>query len=277
MKSIAIALISAFILASCGEQKPAETTETTVTPAPMAIIEQTVTYTSDTTNLIGFVAYDSSDTVKRPVILVVPEWWGVNDYTKSRVRQLAELGYFAIAVDVYGNGKIAANPQEAMALAGPFYQNPKLAQSRLNAALAKALTYAQADSSKTAAIGYCFGGSMVLNAAKLGSNLGGVVSFHGGLEGVQPDKKLLRAKVLVCHGNADSFVPEAQVSGFKKQMDSINADYKIIRYDSATHAFTNPAADETAKKFSMPIAYNAAADKKSWEDMKVFLESVFRR
>src|SRR6476660_7972980 len=176
-----------------------------------------------------------------------------------RAKQLAQLGYLAMTADMYGDGKIADNPEEAQKAATPFYANPKMGKERLDAALAKAKTYPQADTTQTAAIGYCYGGYVVLNAAKLGSDLDGVVSFHGGLNGVAPVKKLLKAKLLVCHGGADKLVPQSDVAAFKKSMDSVGADYKFIVYPNATHAFTNPASTANGKKFNMPIEYNAAA------------------
>lgn len=235
-----------------------------------------ISYSSDSAALTGFVAYDSNSTAKRPVVLIVHEWWGLNDYVKGRAKQLAELGYLAIAVDMYGDGKKGTNPEEAATLAGPFYQNPGFAKSRFDAAVAKIKTFSQADTTKMAAIGYCFGGSVVLNVARLGEDLKGVVSFHGNLVGVPADKNLLKAKVLVCHGNEDQFVKAEEVATFKKQMESINADYTFKAYDGATHAFSNPAATEWGKKFMIPIAYNAAADKASWNEMKAFLEKIFK-
>jgi dienelactone hydrolase len=237
---------------------------------------ENITYKSDTVILNGFLAYRDDQGARKPAILIVPEWWGVTEYTRGRARQLAELGYVAMVVDFYGNGKVAANPEEANALATPFYKDPALAKTRIDAALTKLKEYVDADTSQVAAIGYCFGGSMVLNAAKMGENLKGVVSFHGGLAGVSPKKELLKAKILVCHGEADSFVPQAQVDQFKKSLDSINADYVFKSYPNATHAFTNPEADENARKFNMPIAYNAAADSASWNDMKTFLGTIFK-
>ncbi len=224
----------------------------------------------------GFIAYDSRIEGKRPAILIVPEWWGLNDYPKNRARQLAALGYIAMAIDMYGNGKIAADPTEAQALAGTFYQNPQLGKTRLDAALRKVKEYGQTDPAHVAAIGYCFGGSVVLNSAKLGSDLKGVVSFHGGLAGVRPDKNILKAKILVCHGGSDNFVPQKDLDVFKHQLDSVGADYTVKVYPNATHAFTNPAATETGKKFNMPIEYNADADKNSWNDMKLFFDSLFK-
>ena len=242
----------------------------------LVIKEENITYTADGKTFNAFVAYDENTKGKRPGILVIHEWWGLNDYPKMRARQLAELGYIAMAIDVYGNGKVAANPKEAQDLATPFYKEPQLGKTRLSAALKKLKTFSQTDANKIAAIGYCFGGSLVLNSAKLGENLNGVVSFHGGLAGVAPDKKLLKSKVLVCHGGNDKFVSQKEVDAFKHQMDSIGADYTFKVYPNATHAFTNPAATKTGKQFDMPIEYNAEADKNSWNDMKSFLNKVLK-
>jgi len=182
-----------------------------------------------------------------------------------------------MATDMFGNGKIAANPTEAQELSTPFYQNPKLGEERLNAALNKIKGYSQTDPNNIAAIGYCFGGAIVLNSAKLGIPLKGVVSFHGGLVGVAPKKELLKAKILVCHGAADKFVNQQAVDEFKHQMDSVGADYTFKVYANATHAFTNPDATATGKKFNMPIEYNPQADKDSWNDMKTFFAGLFKK
>jgi dienelactone hydrolase len=195
---------------------------------------------------------------------------------KGRVKQLAELGYLAIAVDMYGDGKMGNNPDEAGKLAMPFYQDPVLAKSRFDAALAKIKTYSQADTAKIAAIGYCFGGGMVLNVARLGEHLNGVVCFHGSLIGTPADKNLLKAKILVCHGADDQFVKPEEVTAFKKQMDSIGADYTFKQYTGATHAFSNPGATAMGEKFKIPIAYNAVADSASWNDMKEFFGKIFK-
>lgn len=265
-----------FLLALLAISCTDESAGTTESNAPAAMKEEQVSFTSDTVNMNGFVVYKDSGSAKKPVIIVVPEWWGLNDYVKNRARQLAELGYVAMAIDVYGDEKTAASPDEAMKLAGPFYADPALTKSRLDAAIAKARTLPQADTSKMAAIGYCFGGTVVLNAAKLGADLDGVVSFHGALAGPAPDKRLLKAQILVCHGAADGFVPVADSLSFRAGLDSIGAVYQFKSYTGAKHAFTNPEADSTAKKYSMDIAYNEAADKASWEDMKLFFERIFR-
>jgi dienelactone hydrolase len=241
-----------------------------------SIKSESVTYTDGVTTMIGFIAYDSSNTKKRPAILIAPEWWGVTDYTRNRAKQLAALGYVAFVVDYYANGTVATNPTDAVALATPYYKDPQLAKKRFDAALATVKKYGDVDNDKIAALGYCFGGSMVLNAAKMGEDLKGVVSMHGGYIGVPLDKNLLKAKVLACHGADDQFIKAAEVATFKKQMDSIGADYKFIDYPGATHAFSNPEATALGKKFNMPIAYNEAADKDSFQAMTEFFERIFK-
>ena len=183
--------------------------------------------------------------------MVVHEWWGLNDYTKSRVKQLAELGYYAFAVDMFGNGKTVDNPTDAQAMVTPFYMDPTFGKARFDAGLAKALSSAAADSANVAAIGYCFGGTQVLNAALLGAKLNGAVSFHGGLETAPVNKDLLKARVLVLNGEADPMVPADQVAAFQQKMDSIGANYKLINYPGATHAFTNPKATQVGQKFNI--------------------------
>lgn len=234
-----------------------------------------VSYKDGDITLKGYVAYNEKQKGKRPAIVVVPEWWGNNDYTRMRARMLAELGYIAIAADMYGDGKIAANPTDAQAFATPFYKDPQLGKSRIAAAVKKLLEYPQADAGKMAATGYCFGGSMVLNAAKLGMDFKGVVSFHGGLAGVPASPGTTKANILVCHGAADKFISAEELKNFRDNLDAVKAPYTFKSYEGATHAFSNPNATPTGKKFNMPIEYNEAADKQSWEDMKVFLNGIF--
>lgn len=238
--------------------------------------EETISYKTDTIEAKGYLVFNENSTEKMPAILVVHEWWGLNDYAKNRAKQLAEMGYVAMAVDMYGNAQQGSDPKQAQALATPFYKNPVLAKTRLDAALQILKQNPMVDTTKIAAIGYCFGGYVVLNSAKQGVKLNGVVSFHGNLSGVNPNKDLLSAKVLVCHGGADKFISQQEIDAFKKSMDSIHADYTFISYDSATHAFTNPMATEMGKKFNLPIEYNEKADKKSWVDMKDFFAQIFK-
>ncbi|RYZ29719.1 MAG: dienelactone hydrolase family protein [Chitinophagaceae bacterium] len=239
----------------------------------LSVKEDQVSYDANGTTLKSYVAYDDNKKGPRPIVLIVPEWWGLTDYPRMRAKQLAEMGYLAMAVDMYGDGKLAENPNDAQSAAMPFYQDPQLGKARLDAALAKAKSLPQADTTQVVAIGYCFGGSMVLNYAKMGAPVAGVVSFHGGLEGVPPQKGT-KAQFLVCHGAADNFVPEQQVAAFKKSMDSAGLNYTFKVYDSATHAFTNPDATAKGQKFNMPIKYNGAADTASWNDMKAFFGRI---
>lgn len=244
---------------------------------PTDIREEAVTYTAGGVTLKGYVAYDASITGKRPAILIVHEWWGLNDYPKMRARKLAELGYIAMAADVFGDGKIATNPTDAQELTTPFYKDPMLAKGRLDAAVKKIKEYKQTDSENIAVIGYCFGGYIALNYAKQGADLKGAVSFHGGYGGSPFDKNLLKAKVLICHGASDKFASQRDAESFKHKLDSIGADNTLKIYPNAMHAFTNPASTEVGKKFNLPIAYNADADRDSWKDMKVFFGRIFKK
>jgi dienelactone hydrolase len=238
--------------------------------------EEIVSYQLNGSAMNNFVVYDDNRDGKRPAVLVIHEWWGLNDYAKMRARELAKLGYIAMAVDMYGNGKSADNPVDAQNLAMPFYQNPSLAKPIFDAALTKLKAFSQTDSAKLAAIGYCFGGAQVLNLARMGEDLKGVVSFHGNLAVTTPDKKLLKADILVCHGAADPYVPQEEVIKFKKQMDSIGAKYTFKAYEGALHAFTNPNATAIGEKFKISVKYDAAADADSWNDMKVFFSKIFQ-
>lgn len=268
-------LIAITAMIACGDQSSPQATQPTGSKQP-GIKEENVSYTGDNTTMRGFIAFDSSSDAKRPAVLIIPEWWGLNDYPKMRARELAKLGYIAMAMDMYGEGLITDSPSVAGKLATPYYSNPQKALARIQAALATLKNYSQTDTGKVAAIGYCFGGGMVLNAARLGEPLKGVVSFHGSLIGTPANKDLLKAKILVCHGADDPFVKKEEVDQFKKQMDSIDADLTFKAYPGAVHAFTNPNATEMGKKWNIPIAYNAAADSASWKDMQSFFDRIFK-
>jgi len=266
----------AFAACNNEEKKSEPETATVTAPKEPKYREENVSYAGDNISMNGYVVYDENKEGIRPAVIVVPEWWGLNDYPKRRARELAELGYIAIAIDMYGDGKVADNPDSASKYATPFYKDPQMAKRRFDAALAKLKTYSQADTTKIAAIGYCFGGAQVLNMARLGENLRGVVSFHGNLMGVPADKNTLKAAILVCHGAADTFVSAGELASFKKEMDNVGANYTFRAYEGAVHAFTNPAATEIGKKFKLNIAYNAAADSASWQDMKAFFGKIFQ-
>lgn len=241
----------------------------------MAVKEEAVTYDLDGQSFKSYVTYHESRQGKRPVVLVIPEWWGLTEYPRMRAKMLAEMGYLAMAVDMYGDGQLAENPKDATAASRPFYDDPQLGKARMDAAFAKLKSMPMADTSQVVAIGYCFGGTMVLNYAKMGGPVNGVVSFHGGLEGPKPQNGT-KAQFLICHGSADGFVPQPQVDAFRKSMDSAGLSYTFKVYPDATHAFTNPNATEKGKQFNLPIAYNGAADTASWNDMKAFFSKIIR-
>jgi len=238
--------------------------------------EASVVYTIDSLKMTSYVVYDENVQGKRPAILVIHEWWGLNDYAKRRARQLAELGYIAMAVDMYGNNRMGNDPGAAQALAMPYFMDPQMTKKVFDSAVSQFKKYEQVDQTKMAGIGYCFGGGVLLTITRLGEPLNGIVSFHGTLPEVPANKDLTKAETLVCNGEADTFVPKEAIAKFKKQMDSIGAKYTFKDYPGALHAFTNPEATEKGKKFDLQIAYNAAADTASWNDMKEFFARIFR-
>jgi len=226
--------------------------------------------------LKGYLATDTSLKGKRPGVLVVHEWWGLNDYARKRARMLAELGYTALAVDMYGKGRQAGHPEQAGAFAGAVMQHFDVGAARFNAALELLKQQPEVDPTRIAAIGYCFGGGVVLNMARQGADLKGVASFHGSLAAVRPaEKGAIKAKILVLTGADDTMVPTAQVAAFNEEMQAAGADFQVISYPGARHSFTNPDADRIAKEFKLPIAYNSTADKASWEELKKFFGEIF--
>jgi dienelactone hydrolase len=226
----------------------------------------------------GYLAYDESVKGKRPGVLVVHEWWGLNDYARRRARMLAELGYAALAVDMYGEGKQAMHPDDAKAFSSELMKNFDSAKARFIAGMEFLKQQASVDPTRIAAIGYCMGGGVVLNMARQGVDLKGVASFHGSLTPVKPAQPgTVKAKILVLNGADDKFIPLEQIEAFKQEMKSAGADFRFISYPGAVHSFTNPGADELAKKYNMPIAYNAQADKKSWDELKKFLTMIFMK
>ncbi|NIR59894.1 MAG: dienelactone hydrolase family protein [Gammaproteobacteria bacterium] len=237
-----------------------------------------VTYDADGTALEGFLAYDADlDVAQRPGVLVVHEWWGHNEYVRRRARMLAELGYTALALDMYGKGRQARHPDEAGEMASQVRRNLDLATRRFEAALELLRGHGTTDPTDMAAIGYCFGGGIVLEMARAGVELDAVASFHGTLAPRQPARPgAVNAQVLVLHGADDPFVSDEQVAQFKAEMERAGVDYRFISYEGAKHAFTNPRADEYAEEFDLPLAYDAEADRKSWAELTRFLEQVFR-
>lgn len=245
--------------------------------AQAAIQSQVIEYKIDGESYTGYLAYDDAITGERPGVLVVHEWWGHTDYVRSRADKLAELGYTALALDMYGTGKVADHPDDALKFMKVVSENQALAEKRFNAAYVLLQADNHVDAERIAAIGYCFGGSTVLNVARQNSvDLAGVVSFHGGLATQAPaEKGRLTTPILVLNGAADPMVPPEQVAGFESEMKNAGADYRLVSYEGAVHGFTNPGATLLGERFNMPLAYDEVADKDSWQQMQVFLERVF--
>jgi len=243
------------------------------------VVTKPVAYEHAGVKLEGYLAYDDAKVAadrKAPGVLVVPEWWGLNDYTKSRAEQVAKLGYVAFATDMYGAGVTTTDPKKAGELAGQFYGKPLMAE-RAQAGLDQLMASGLVEAGHVAAIGYCFGGSTVQALAYSGAPLAGIVSFHGGLIPVPEDAAAKnKAKILVCHGAVDPFISKEQLEAFTKSMNDGKFDYQFISYAGAIHAFTNPGADKIAEAAGLKgIGYNAAADKRSWAHMKTFFKELF--
>ena len=235
--------------------------------------ETPVAYKDGDQELEGYLAYDSSRQGKRPGVLIVHEWWGLNDYPKHRAQQLAGLGYIAFAADIYGKGVVATNQETAGKLAGQLKADREVLRRRVAAALDVLKANPRVDTSRIAAIGYCFGGTCVLELARGGADLAGVVSFHGGLDTPHPEATAKpKAAILACHGANDTYVTPEAVEAFWKEMKGCDADWQLNVYAGAVHSFTNPDSGNDPSK---GVAYNATADKRSWADMLQFFNRIF--
>jgi len=246
------------------------------TSALAALKEEPVTYKDGETTMKGFIVYDDAKKGKRPGIVLVHEWWGITKHMHNEARRFAQKGYTAFIADMYGDGKTADNPKDAGTLAGGVMKNPQGMQGRFNAARAVLARHSTVDGTKIGAAGYCFGGTVALNMARAGADLAGVAAFHAGLGTNTPAPSSVKAKVLVLNGADDPLIKPDQVDAFKKDMDAARADYRIINYPGAVHAYTNPEATETGKKFNMPVAYNAKADKEAKAEADKFFAAAFR-
>jgi len=234
----------------------------------------TVEYKHGDTTLKGFLAYDDAVKGKRPGVLVVHEWWGLNDYAKRRAEMLAQLGYIAFAADMYGDGFTTTSAEEAGKRSGEFRTNRALGRERVTAALDVLRKNDLCDPRRIAAIGYCFGGTVVLELARSGADIAGVVSFHAGLGTPMPAKPgVVKAKVLACHGADDTFESADEIAAFQKEMRDAGVDWQMMYYGGALHSFTNPDA---GKAGIAGVAYNERADKRSWEAMKQFFTEIFK-
>lgn len=247
----------------------------TSSAAPGEVKTETIVYQDGNVKLEGFLAYDSeTQTAKAPGVLVVHQWMGLTDYEKRRCRELAALGYVAFALDIYGQGVRPASTKEAGAQATIYKTDRQLYRRRLNLGLEQLKARTNVDAKKCGAIGYCFGGTGVLELVRSGADVEGVVSFHGGLDSPTPqDGKQITAEILVCHGQDDPFVPAADIAAFKKELNDADVKYEMIVYPGAVHSFTQPMAGNDNSKGA---AYNAQADKKSWASMKEFFSRLLK-
>lgn len=245
-----------------------------LTAAEAKIVTQTVEYTQDGTVMRGFLAYDDGLKGKRPGVLVVHEWWGLNDFARERARKLAGLGYVALAADIYGGGATTRDREEAGKLAGALRGNPDLLRARAQAALKVLAADPRVDPKRLAAIGFCFGGTTVLELAYSGADLAGVVSFHGGLPKARPDDlKRVKAAVLVLHGADDPHVSPADIAAFEQAMRQSGADWQMVCFGGAVHGFTNPAAGDNP---ASGVAFNPRAARRSWRYMQEFFRDIWR-
>lgn len=246
-------------------------------PAFAAVIGKPVQYQADGITMKGYIAYDDAKKGKRPGVLIIHEWWGLNGYARKRADMLAKQGYLAMAVDMYGIGKTADHPKDAGAFAEAVNKDPAGALARFKAAMATLEQQPLMDDKKLAAIGYCFGGGQVLNMARAGLPLKGVVSFHGSLATDNPARPgQIKAKVRVFTGAADPMAPPETVTAFEKEMQDVEAAYKLVSYPGAMHSFTNPDADKLGKEFNLPLKYDAAADHDSWTQTLAFFKEIFK-
>jgi dienelactone hydrolase len=243
------------------------------TEAQAKLVTQTVTYKQDGAECQGFLAYDGAMRGKRPGVLVVHEWWGINDYAKKRAEQLAGLGYVAFAADMYGQGLTTTDPKEAAKQAGALRGNPTLFRARAQAALKVLADNPRVDPKRLAAIGYCFGGTTVLELAYAGADLAGVVSFHGGLTRPSSEEaKSIKARILVLHGADDPHVSAPDIAAFQEAMRQGGVDWQMVFYGGAVHTFTNPAAGSNK---ASGVAYDERAARRSWRAMQDFFTEIF--
>lgn len=250
---------------------------TSADAAAVKVAAHEVEYADGDLKMKGFLAYpEIRKQTKLPAVLVVHEWWGHNEHARTRAKQLAKLGYVALAVDMFGEGKQAAHPDDAKKFAAEATKNFDVASARFLAALDFVRQQPQVDAGRIAAIGYCFGGGVVLNMARQGADLRGVASFHGSLAPAKPaEKGAVKARIIVFNGADDVMIKPEQIEAFKQEMTDAGADFTFINYPRTKHSFTNPEADRYAKEFNLDLAYNKSADQKSWYELRRFLKSVF--
>jgi dienelactone hydrolase len=233
------------------------------------VIEKPIDYQYNGQTMKGYLAYDDAKSGTRPGVLVVHEWWGLNDYIRGRTRQLAEMGYVAFAPDMYGDGQVTRDPKVAGEWSGKV--RPELVQ-RAKAGLEQLKKAPGVDATKLGAMGFCFGGSTVLALAYSGEDVKGVVSFHGSLFAPQ-DASKIKSSIAILHGEADTFIKPETITQVKQALEGAKVDWFMVSYAQAVHAFTNPDADS----FKIPgIGYNEKAEKRSWAEMQRFFAERLR-
>jgi dienelactone hydrolase len=256
-------ILSILFLVSCSHVTKKKNNETAYSPV--------VRFSSEGKNFEAKVNLPKEFKDKIPLVVIVPEWWGRNEYVQSRSDMLKKEGFATAVVDLYGDNKVVETPTEAQALATPFYQKPEMGVSLLSNYISLLKQDPHVDATKIYVIGYCFGGTQALNLARSGADITGVVSFHGGLASTL-NSQGIKAKILALNGLADPMVSAKERAQFEKEMKSLKANYKVVNYKGATHAFTNPNSTEVGKKYKIPVAYNKKADEQSWKELLKFLK-----
>lgn len=281
MKNLLLIVPLLFALACSNPEKPADSeadvqTETTETKTPKIVGEE-ITYEGDSIIMKGYLAYDENIEGPRPGVIIVHAWWGHNEHTRNSAEKLAKAGYVAFALDMYGEGAQAEHPKDAQAFAGAVMQDFDGAKARFNAALDVLRSNNNTNADAIAAVGYCFGGGVVLNMARQGANLDAVATLHGSIGAIEPAQPgSVKGKILVMNGEDDPFVSAEAIEAFKSEMESAGVEYEFVNYPGAIHAFSNPAATAKGEEFDLPLAYNKEADEKSWAKLEAFLADVFK-
>ncbi len=248
------------------------------TPALAAVKEEPVTYKDGDTTMKGIVVYDTAKQGKRPGIILVHEWWGITKHMHNEARGFVRQGYTVFIADMYGDAKTADNPKDAGALSSSVMKSPQTMESRFNAAREQLVKHLTVDPARIGAVGYCFGGAVVLNMARAGADLAGVAGFHAtlGLNTPAPAPGAVKAKILVLNGADDPFVKKEQYVTFRSDLDAAKSDYKVIEYPGAVHAFTNPEATALGTKFNLPLRYDASASEQAKVEAAKFFAQIFK-
>jgi dienelactone hydrolase len=247
--------------------------------ARAAVKEEPATYQDGGTTMKGFVVYDDAIQGKRPGIVMVHEWWGITKHIRNEAQAFARQGYTAFIADMYGDTRTADNPKDAGALSGSVMKDPKVMEARFNAARTQLAQHATVDPAHIGAVGYCFGGAVVLNMARAGADLAAVSGFHAslGLNTPAPAPGTVKAKILILNGADDPFVKREQYDTLKKDLDAAKADYRIVEYPGAVHAFTNPEATELGQKFNLPLRYDEKVDREAKAEASKFFAASLKR